>query len=93
MNNLVLTTHASQRMQQRGINNEIINIIFNEADKGKRCKGNAYSMYVSKKKINSLVNKKTIKPAQADKLNGVVLIESDGVILTTFHKTKKVRFK
>lgn len=92
MSHLILTNHATHRMQQRGINNEIINIIMNEADKGKYCKGNAYSMYVSKKKINLLLNQKTIKPAQAQKLNGVVLIESDGAILTTFHKTKKVKY-
>jgi hypothetical protein len=92
MSHLTLTNHATHRMQQRGINNEIINIIMQEADKGKYCKGNAYSMYVSKKKINSLLNKKTIKPKQAEKLNGVVLIESEGVILTTFHKTKKVKY-
>ena len=92
MNQLILTNHATHRMQQRGINNEIINIIMNEADKGKYCKGNAYSMYVSKKKINYLLNQKTIKPAQAEKLNGAVLIESEGTILTTFHKTKKTKY-
>ena len=43
--------------EERGINNEIINIIMNEVIR-KYCKGNAYSMYVSKKKINYLLNQK-----------------------------------
>ena len=89
MNNLNYTNHANQRMQQRGINKEIVSIILKEADIGGYCKKNAYSMYVSRKKILKLVEDKKIKPSQADRLNGVVILESNGVLLTTFHKKKR----
>ena len=47
-------------------------------------------MYVSKKKINYLLNQKTIKYAQAEK-QWSSSNESE-TILTTFHKTKKTKY-
>ena len=88
MNSLTLTNHAKQRIQQRGITGDVVEFIMDQADRVEHSRDGANSIFVSRKRINKLVQKKVVKPAIAEKANGVVLIEKTGDILTIFHKTK-----
>ncbi len=85
------TTHALKRSQQRAIRNWVINFILVNADKNKHAGRGCMSRFVTRKKLNLMINKKTIKPSDAQLVEGVVIIERDCQIQTVFHK--KLRMK
>lgn len=89
MNNFILTDHAKQRIQQRGIHLSTLQTVIDQADKFHYTREGGQSFFVSNKKIKKLLCKKKIKPHIAEKLKKVVLVENNGVILTAFHQTKK----
>ena len=83
------TTHAATRCQQRGVKNEIVNLILSEADLIKNCKNGATSMLISTKRLQKLVKQKICEPCLAEKANGVIIIDSGGSIITVFHKKQR----
>jgi len=88
MNSLNLTNHAKQRIQQRGITNDVVNFIMDQADKVEYSRNGANSIFVSKKRIKKLIQNKIVKPAIGEKANGVILIENRGEVLTVFHQVR-----
>lgn len=88
MQSLILTNHAKHRIQQRGITGDVVEFIMDQADKVEHSRGGANAIFVSRKRIKKLIEKKVVKPAVAEKANGVVLIENSGDVLTVFHKTR-----
>ena len=88
MQSLTLTNHAKFRIQQRGITGDVIEFIMDQADKVEYSRDGANAIFVSKKRIKKLIQKKVVKPAIAEKANGVIIIESSGDILTVFHQTR-----
>ena len=88
MQSLILTNHAKQRIQQRGISGDILDFILEQADKVHYTTSGAHSIFVSKKRIKKLIHNKILKPRLAEKVKGVVLIENGGVVITAFHQTK-----
>ena len=88
MQSLILTNHAKHRIQQRGITGDVVKFIMDQADKVEHSRGGANAIFVSRKRIKKLIEKKVVKPAVAEKANGVVLIENSGDVLTVFHKTR-----
>jgi hypothetical protein len=89
--NYEMTSHAHIRLQQRGIKPEIVNLVLNEADKFLPCKGGATSVFVSRKKIKSLENKRVYSPQLIAKALGIVLVQSDDAVITAFHKKRRLR--
>jgi hypothetical protein len=85
---LTLTNHAKQRIQQRGIKQDVVNFIIDQADKVEHSRDGASAISVSKKRIKHLIKKKIVNSHLAEKANGVVLIENNGDVLTVFHKTR-----
>ena len=88
MQSLTLTNHAKDRIQQRGISGDVVEFIIDQADKVEHSRNGANAIFVSKKRIKKLIQKKVVKPALGEKANGVVLIEKSGDILTIFHQTR-----
>ena len=88
MQSLSLTNHAKQRIQQRGITGDVVEFIMDQADKVESSRNGANAIFISKKRIKKLIQKKVVKPALGEKANGVVLIEKSGDILTIFHQTR-----
>lgn len=90
---LNMTDHANTRLQQRGIKPEVVDLILKEADKFKSCRDGATSVFVSRKKLQMLTNKKACTPQLAEKAIGVVLVHSDDAVITVFHqKNRRCRF-
>ena len=89
MKNYYLTNHARERIQQRGINLNVLETVIDQADKFHYTKKGGQSFFVSNKKIKKLLSKKFIEPDLAEKLRKVVIVENGGVILTAFYQTKK----
>ena len=90
MNNAIQTvsTHALMRLQQRGIKGDIVDLVLKEADLVKNCKGGAYSMLISKRKLRHLVKNGRCSPSLAERADGIVLIDCGATIITAFHKHK-----
>ena len=88
MQSLTLTNHAKLRVQQRGISGDVLKFIMDQADKVEYSRDGANAIFVSRKRIKKLIQKKAVKPALAEKANGVVLIENGGDVLTVFHQTR-----
>ena len=88
MQSLTLTNHAKLRIQQRGIPGDVLKFIMDQADKVEYSRDGANAIFVSRKRIKKLIQKKVVKPALAEKANGVVLIENGGDVLTVFHQTR-----
>ena len=69
-----LSKHAEQRMQQRGITQHIVDLVYKYSDKhhlrgdGLRC------IFISRKKIRRLIDEEVILPAESDQLNGLSLL-------------------
>ena len=82
------SNHATKRCQQRGIKADIVELILNEADLIKLCKGGVNSLLISRRRLRHLVQKGVCDPGLAEKAKGVVLIDSGGIIITAFHKQK-----
>jgi hypothetical protein len=79
-----ITRHAQSRMQQRGINDMMVQLIeiFGELHYQK---GGSELLSINKKTLKNL--RHTI-----DKLEGVTMVTGDkGKIITTMHQTKKIR--
>lgn len=81
-----LTHHAEKRIQQRGINSEAVDVIMQYADPVP-APGGALAFSLTKKSRSELIcfYKKIIK--SIEKAKNVVLIEKDGLILTSYHKS------
>ena len=84
MENYILSQHAAIRCQQRGISYEEITTILRE---GKReyCGNECFMVYVSKKKARLL--------ELSEKVIGVAVIISNGIIVTVEHIYKKIEKK
>lgn len=84
MENIILSQHAAIRCQQRGISYEEIITILREGKKEYR--GNeCFMFYVPKKKAKLL--------ELSEKVIGVAVIISNGIIVTVEHIYKKIEKK
>lgn len=90
MINLGMSDHAAKRVRQRGIKNNFVEFVLDEAD-ALEYVGGAYRNFISKKKLKRLVMDKVISPSEASRLQNIVVVECEDTILTVYHKTKKLR--
>ena len=89
MNNFKYTEHSKKRARQRGIKNEIIDMIYKEADKKIKKMGSARALYLSKSKISELHKLSLYKRDIIDKSKNIYLIISNDENLITVVRTKK----
>ena len=86
-----LTMHALKRSQQRAIRPWAINFVLDHADKFKNTRKGTVSQFISEKKINRMVSKGQLKPSDAKKLKGIVVIDYGKEVITVFHKQGRLR--
>ena len=83
--------HAIKRSQQRGIRPWVVNFVLEYADKYKHANESCISQFISKRRVQKLIQENVLSPAKAALIDGVVVIAKDETIVTVFHK--KMRFR
>lgn len=84
MENYILSQHAAIRCQQRGISYEVINTILRLGQKEYRG-DSCFLVFVPKKKVKEL--------KLSEKIIGIAIIISNGIIVTVEHIYKKIEKK
>lgn len=84
-----LTKHCEQRMSQRGISNELIELVFEYGESHVHDGADVTS--IQKEKIKELRLESCLSNQVLDKLSRIYVVEIDGRIITTSHRYK--RFK
>lgn len=81
----VLTHHARQQAQSRGIPVHIVEAIYSNADRGAFVGSGCRSLMISRKRINRL--SETLSPADRERMDGVVLVvdHASEVVVTVLH--------
>ena len=84
---LTLTTHAQERMNQRGISRETMELIYEYGTDAHDHRGGVRIM-VPKKKIASLAKKLPSIKRSLEKAKGIYLVVSslDGAVITAGHR-------
>ena len=90
--NYLFSFHAQKRYQQRGIRLPEIEKILENANIIKNVGKNHYYHLISQKKLKILKKKNKISASQYEKLKGKVVISCDNIIITVFHKQKRLKF-
>lgn len=88
---LDITKHATTRMQQRGVKDTIMDLLFEHADCWEDAGGGCERVYLSKRQGQRLVKAKIITADILFRLKRLCLIINDNTIITTFHKTHRAR--
>lgn len=84
--NCIMTNHANDRIKERGICQEAINFLLLEADRCEPVKDGVAKLFISKKRLKSLVLRGLCPKNLAKRVSGVTLIRSDeAVIITAYH--------
>ena len=86
-----LSAHANTRIQQRGIKKEVLDMVLKEGNLHKNCGGGCTSIQVSRKKLQKMVTEGLICACMAERVNGVVIIDSGDAVVTVFHKKTRPR--
>ena len=81
-----LSAHANTRIQQRGIKKEVLNMVLKEGDLHRNCGRGCTSIQVSRKKLQRMVTEGLMFASMAERVNGVVIIDSGDAVVTVFHK-------
>jgi hypothetical protein len=85
-----LTHHAQARMQQRGISAARLDALL---DFGRIAPagGGREIVYFDKRARARLARAAALPPAQADRLrNSYAIVESDGLVITVGHRTRRI---
>src|SRR5262245_22455946 len=82
---LIVTNHARQRAQERGIPMRILEAIYANADRSPFVGDGRRSLMVSRRKLARLAD--NIPAADRERMEGVVLVvnASKGVVITVLH--------
>lgn len=89
--NCIMTNHANDRIEQREICREVINFVLFEADRFESIKDGLTKLFISKKRLNSLVMRGLCPKNLAKRVSGVTLIRSDEAVLITAYRNKGSR--
>jgi hypothetical protein len=88
-----MTDHALCRMQQRGLTKATLSFVLANADRyqfvGKGCQ----ELWISQKNLKRLKNGGESSRVIERSSGIAVIISSDGVVVTVFHKTERARNK
>ena len=89
--NCIMTNHAIGRIEQRDICGEVINFVLFEADRFVSVKDGLTKLFISKKRLKSLVLQGLCSKKIAKKASGVTLIRSGEAVLITAYRNKGSR--
>jgi hypothetical protein len=89
--NCIMTNHANDRIEQREICGEVINFVLFEADRFVSIKDGLTKLFISKKRLKSLVLRGLCSKNLAKKASGVTLVRSDEAVLITAYRNKGSR--
>ncbi len=86
-----MTNHSNERVEQRGISYEVLNYVLFEADRFVSIKNGLTKLFISKKKLKSLVLRGLCPKQLAKKVSGVTLIRTNDAVLVTAYRDKGSR--
>ncbi len=86
---LTFSDHAVERMQQRGISKETVELVVRFGKSWQTHRGLAYR--VPKKRREELVREGKITAQQSDRLDGIEIIVEDSCVVTVEHVTQRRR--
>ena len=89
--NCIMTDHANIRVEQREISAEAVNFVLFEADRFESAGEGVTKLFISKKRLKSLVLRGLCPKSLAKKVSGVTLIRSDEAVLITAYHNKGSR--
>jgi len=78
------TKHGQSQGQRRGIRPSIINIVFEHADQDCYVRGGCYRIWISSRKLDSLVAEGILTAHIAERCRDVCIIEGDGHCVTVY---------
>ncbi len=84
-----LSNHAVARSQQRGVTYDVLNLVYDEADRHSRCGEGCIALEISEAKIRG--SRRILGPS-IEKARGVIMVMSaDGQIVTVLHAHRSAR--
>jgi hypothetical protein len=90
---LELSNHASVRMQQRGVNPRALGFILENADKSEFVGSGCREQWISRRRLTALRRTHTDRRLIERSSGVAVVVSEDGVIVTIYHKTNRMRHK
>ena len=85
-----LTQHAQARMQQRGISAATLDALL-DFGRFTPAGGGREIVYFDKRARERLARAAALPPAEADRLcNNYAIVESDGLVITVGHRTRRI---
>jgi hypothetical protein len=91
--NIELSNHASTRMQQRGVNPRSVEFVLDNADKSEFVGSGCREQWISRRRLSRL-RRRGADGNLIERAAGVsIIISSDDMIVTVFHKTVRTRHK
>lgn len=86
--NCIMTDHANVRIEQRKISQDVINFVLFEADRFVPTREGLTKLFISKKRLKSLVLRGLCPKHLAKEVSRVNLVRSDDAVLVTAYRAK-----
>ena len=85
----VLTKHGQARMQQRGISEEMLDLLFEYGVTEHRCAADV--TYFNKKSFQRLKQSGRCNTNEMERLKKAYVVECDGYVVTVGHRIKRMK--
>ena len=84
-----LSRHSQARCRQRGINNRLIRLIWEEADRSVPCGGGCTTLQISRSK--AAAERRRLGPDVERARNTILIVNSEGQVVTAMHRSGRTR--
>lgn len=84
----LISAHAIQRGQQRGIKHSDREIVFNYGDKEVPAGEGLYHLSISNRQMKFLLDRRIIAPTQAERCSRLILV-TDGLCIVTNYRASR----